>query len=971
MSGVEPETPMTTLHLVAHTHWDREWYLTFQQFRIKLVHLVDELLDILKRDPSFTHFMLDGQTIVLEDYLAIRPDRAPDLERLIRAGRLLVGPWYILPDEFLVSPEATIRNLLRGKAVTSRFGARMDVGYIPDPFGHIGQMPQILAGFGIESAALRRGLADEPCEVWWEAPDGTRLLTAYLRDGYDNAARLPTRADAFGAFIRDRAGSLLPHAAAPDLLLMNGTDHQEPQPEVPELLRGFASDNARLILSTLPAYFRDVRSALASTQARLPVVQGELRNPKRHHLLPAVLSSRVWIKQRNHAVETALERWAEPFAAWAEALACPAPNRSTLTGHLTTPRVRHPGELIEAAWRLLMECHPHDSICGCSIDAVHEEMRPRFDQAGQIAEEVTRQSLAAVAESVETQGLARLGALGAIVVFNPLNGPRTGVVGARITLGAGLSSFDIVDARGQVVPFRLRHIQERPLADMELDADGLRAMLATVQDGHVMGLVIEQVAVVRRADRVEVDVVLAESGEPGIESLRVAAAQVESILSEAVNATFRLQARLPAEADLELLARDVPAHGWVAYGLRPAAPSTSSEPQDDVGRIENEFLVVEADGSGTLAVTDRRSGARYAGLMRLFDRGDRGDSYNFCPVDGDAPILAPKSPATIRRRTGHLGQNLDLALEYRVPVRLTPDRRGRVPEMVDIPVEASVSLIPGLPQVEIDLRIDNRAEDHRLQVLFPLGQAVEEGIYDGAFEIVRRPTRLPAFDSDWIEQPVAEAPMRAFVAAQAGDRGLAIASRGLREASVSPEGVMAVTLLRSFGWLSQDDLGTRKGGAGPKVETPGGQEPGLHVFHLCVIPFQADLLTAAGQAHDYQVPMRGISSDLHAGKLPASGSFLKWEPGSFALTAVKPSATGDALIVRGVNLGDTGIVVGLECLLPIRRAARVRLDEAEVSEVAVDGGRRLTVPLGSHKLLCLRLELASANPQMLMPDGEL
>ncbi|MCK4961620.1 MAG: hypothetical protein KAS19_03995, partial [Anaerolineales bacterium] len=183
---------MTILHIVPHTHWDREWYLPFQSFRIKLVHLIDMLLDILDHDPAFTHFTLDGQTIILEDYLEIRPERESDLIRHIRSGRLLIGPWYILPDEFLVSPEATVRNLLQGGSLCDRFGARMDIGYLPDPFGHIGQMPQILLGFGIEMAAFRRGLADEPCELWWQAPDGSRVLTAYLRDGYDNAARLPT-----------------------------------------------------------------------------------------------------------------------------------------------------------------------------------------------------------------------------------------------------------------------------------------------------------------------------------------------------------------------------------------------------------------------------------------------------------------------------------------------------------------------------------------------------------------------------------------------------------------------------------------------------------------------------------------------------------------------------------------------------------------------------------------------------------
>ena len=135
---------MHTIHLISHTHWDREWHLTFQQFRLKLVHLVDGLLDILDRDAAYEHFMLDGQTIVLDDYLQIRPEREDDLRKYIQNGRVLIGPWYILPDEFLVSPESTIRNLLEGDRGAKRFGPKMRVGYIPDPFGHIGQMPQIL-----------------------------------------------------------------------------------------------------------------------------------------------------------------------------------------------------------------------------------------------------------------------------------------------------------------------------------------------------------------------------------------------------------------------------------------------------------------------------------------------------------------------------------------------------------------------------------------------------------------------------------------------------------------------------------------------------------------------------------------------------------------------------------------------------------------------------------------------------------
>jgi alpha-mannosidase len=310
---------MRTLHLVSHTHWDREWYLTFQQFRLKLVHLIDGLLDILEHDKSYEHFMLDGQTIVLDDYLLMRPEREADLRKYIRKGRILVGPWHILPDEFLVSPEATIRNLLQGERTCRKFGPKMMVGYIPDPFGHIGQMPQILRGFGIETACVQRGLSDQPCEFWWESPDGSRLFMAYLRDGYGNAALLPaSEPERFTALVRQVRDNLAPHSAADHLLLMYGTDHMEPPPETSRAISAARGklDGDKLIHSTLPAYLRAVQTSVNRNQ--LPVVKGELRDSKRSHLLPGVLSTRMWIKQRNRACETLMEKWAEPFSTFQE-----------------------------------------------------------------------------------------------------------------------------------------------------------------------------------------------------------------------------------------------------------------------------------------------------------------------------------------------------------------------------------------------------------------------------------------------------------------------------------------------------------------------------------------------------------------------------------------------------------------------------------------------------------------------------
>jgi len=256
---------MRTLHLISHTHWDREWYLTFQQFRLRLIHLVDGLLNLLEKEEGYKYFMLDGQTIVLDDYLHMRPEKEKILRKYIRNGRLIIGPWHILPDEFLVSPEATIRNLLEGERTCRRFGPKMRIGYIPDAFGHIGQMPQILRGFGIETASVQRGLADEPCEFWWEAPDGSRVFMAYLRDSYGNAALLPaSEPERFTAHVREVRDCIAPHSAADHLLLMYGTDHMQPPPETARAIAYTKGklDGDKLIHSTLPAYIAAVQSAI-------------------------------------------------------------------------------------------------------------------------------------------------------------------------------------------------------------------------------------------------------------------------------------------------------------------------------------------------------------------------------------------------------------------------------------------------------------------------------------------------------------------------------------------------------------------------------------------------------------------------------------------------------------------------------------------------------------------------------------
>ncbi len=388
---------MDQLYFVVHTHWDREWYQPFQQMRARLVAMADRMIPLVDRGtiPSF-HF--DGQTIVLEDYLEMRPRAEAILRKLIGAGKIQVGPWYVLADSFLVSGESLIRNLEIGMAIARRFGRSLDVGYIPDQFGHIAQMPQILAGFEFTTAVLWRGVGAgiSRNRFVWQALDGSSVLTVYLPNGYSNGANLPLESvESFIARAEQIALRERDFAAGTPILVMNGTDHTPPDERLSERINQ-AREISAIAFETgsLETYARRVAELpLDGT----PSHRGELRSPARSHLLPGVTSARTWIKQRDFENCRALERYADPLAALGNALG------------------RGPAGLdafLELAWRTEIQNHPHDSICGCSVDQVHLDMRYRFDQAAMLAETAIRRGVVACLDTGAADPSE-------IAVFNP------------------------------------------------------------------------------------------------------------------------------------------------------------------------------------------------------------------------------------------------------------------------------------------------------------------------------------------------------------------------------------------------------------------------------------------------------------------------------------------------------------------------------------------------------------------------
>ncbi len=280
--------------IVPHTHWDREWYKSYQEFRLALVELIDTLIPLLERDASYPHFMLDGQMAVVDDYLEVRPEAEERLRALAAAGRLSMGPWYILMDEFLASGETIVRNLQMGIERGAAFGGVMDVGYLPDMFGHIAQMPQILAQAGFRDAVVWRGVPSAVTRnaFVWEAPDGSSVRAEYLPVGYGNGAALPDDAKALVRRTRDNVAEV-ESFLVDDLLCMNGSDHLMPQPWLGRVVAeaNDLQDEFAFEVTSLPVYLgRGRRDGLER-------VVGELRSGFRSNMLMGVTSNRVDVKR--------------------------------------------------------------------------------------------------------------------------------------------------------------------------------------------------------------------------------------------------------------------------------------------------------------------------------------------------------------------------------------------------------------------------------------------------------------------------------------------------------------------------------------------------------------------------------------------------------------------------------------------------------------------------------------------------
>lgn len=391
-----------TLHIIPHSHWDREWYLPFEKHRIRLVELFDRLIQVMEENEDYTYYHMDGQYVVIDDYLEIRPQMRDRLLALIRAGRIQVGPWYILQDEYLTSGEANVRNMLYGLRLCREIGAEpVETGYFPDAFGNISQAPQIVRGFGFDNAVFGRGINDvgsdnqiikqngiTTSELIWRGADGSEVIGVLFANWYHNAMELPSDPDA----LRDRLAGIVAStsrfALTDHLLGMNGCDHQPIQIDLHKVMA--LANEVQDEVEVKQSNFKDYVEAVRPYKDSFPVFEGEINGQLSAGSCPLICtaSAHVDIKQKNHDTQHLLERIAEPVSFL-----------SMLNGG------EYKQDLLLYAWKKLMQNHPHDSICSCSCDEIYEEMKTRFAKAAACGEELRDGAMDHLVATIKTDGI--------------------------------------------------------------------------------------------------------------------------------------------------------------------------------------------------------------------------------------------------------------------------------------------------------------------------------------------------------------------------------------------------------------------------------------------------------------------------------------------------------------------------------------------------------------------------------------
>ncbi|PCS01026.1 sugar hydrolase [Lactococcus fujiensis JCM 16395] len=832
--------------------------MAYEQHHMRLVNLLDDLLDLFKKDPEFDSFHLDGQTIILDDYLQVRPEREDEIRAAISSGKLRIGPFYILQDDFLISSESNVRNMLIGKKATDFWGQKVPLGYFPDTFGNMGQTPQLMKGAGLENVAFGRGVkpigfdnqvleqktySSQYSEMWWQGPDESEILGILFANWYSNGNEIPTEKDKAISFWTKKIADAEKFASTPHILMMNGGDHQPVQKDLSKAIR-LANElfpEYEFIHSNWPTYLDAVRATLPEDLSK---VSGELTSQETDgwYTLANTASSRVYLKQKNTLVERKLENIAEPLA--------------TLAYKISG---QYPHEKLLYAWKILLQNHPHDSICGCSLDSVHREMMTRFEKAETVADYVLTDALETISKAIQPNGEH------SFVVFNTSAYDKTGEAEVEVVL-------------------------ERKLFSEGLPVDLYRSLDAKVDQKFE---VIDQTGQIVHAEISKAEV-LFDYDLP--------------------KDRFRVP-YMKRFVKVKLFLNKMPAFSWQTFQLVSTDRSQTKEKGMISGQeIENSFFKLTIEKNGTLSIFDKVQNCNLSNILEFEDTGDIGNEYIYFQPQHSKAILSSESEATLTVITDQpeiaqieIKQNMMipesadalLEKEQQEVLEFRYRKANRSKHLVPLEIKTIVTVRPDSRKIDFETTIDNQMTNHRIRVLFPSGLTTESHEADSIFEVVKRPNQV----SEQWENPTNPQHQQAFVNIHNADYGLTIGNFGLNEYEILNSSVIALTLVRSVGELG--DWGY--------FPTPEAQTQGRLKFTYSLEMHDApeSRYQTYKNAYASQIPFSSVQLRHHdnVSILPNNGKIVDISADTFATTALKRREADDRIVLRGYNMSDQAEIV--------------------------------------------------------------
>lgn len=736
------------VHIVSHSHWDREWYLPLEDHRMRLVNLIDGVIEASK-DNKFINFQLDGHYLPLEDYLQVKPENREVLYDLVRQGKIKVGPWYILQDAFLTTGESNVRNLEIGIRKTKELTNPAMIGYFPDTFGNIGQAPQILQKAGINNAYFGRGVkatgfanvvfedfTSKNSELIWKSPDGSKVLGILFANWYCNGVDIPFESDLLKKYMDKKIADMEKYASTRHLLLMNGCDHSPVQKNIGEIIEKLNTmyDEYEFVHSDLETYANNVNQDVDKNE--LALVTGELRSQTTDGLwtLQGTSSSRYDLKKMNKKVEMRIEEIIQPLYT------------------MLVDKDKYPHSKIDYIYRHLLTNHPHDSICGCSIDTVHDGNVRRFKDCLEALDHLEGEAKLYLQNNIKHDYDEDL-------VFT--------VVNTTPYYQRKIATVKMDYAKKQFMGFEyIKHIDELKAIKLpELQVfDQERSYETYIKDlGVNFGFDLPE-TLFRRG-----------------------------FYARQIQVKFMVELEPFERREFKL--KEMPGYYEAPELL-------------EMRDVQTNYYDIHINDDATLRITDKRNKKVYDKVLMLEDSGDIGNEYIYRQshdkkvikssemISCEVERLTTKGYSIYIKEKLILPKAADEILEKEQKYLVSlPDRiSGRSEETKELIVEKRIVVDQKSPTLSIKIHLENDIEDHRLRVLF--GHTLDTKFVqaESVFEVVNRPANPP---KTW-ENPDYSQNLNRFVSMRDEKGGFTVSTIGVQEYENKEEGLY-LTLFRSIG----------------------------------------------------------------------------------------------------------------------------------------------------------------------------